>query len=186
MGTKLIKSKQRVKDAGEVFTPSFLVEKMLDGFPPEAWSKDKNWLEPTCGNGNFILGIINRKIDKRFSFIEAVNTTFGMDIMEDNIVECRQRIYQQAALYDVKRDLWAEIVCIVSNNIVLTKNSLDENWNEKFRYFRNRSPISIEKSLQSAERALKQIVDVSIAASNIKNINHKPLLAFRKDFRISE
>jgi hypothetical protein len=61
---KLTRSKERVRDLGEVFTPDFLVEKMLDLFPEDAWGEDKNWLEPTCGNGQFILGILRRKLSK--------------------------------------------------------------------------------------------------------------------------
>ena len=50
----MVKSKERIRDVGEVFTPTVVVEKMLNLFPDDAWGKDKNWLEPTCGNGQFV------------------------------------------------------------------------------------------------------------------------------------
>jgi hypothetical protein len=138
----LIKSKKRVRDAGEVFTPDFLVEQMLDGFPKDAWAKDKNWLEPTCGNGNFVVAIIRRKLRYGFRLIEALNTTFGMDIMQDNIDECHRRIFIKIVKPYLRRvpvrqrnDMRVMAVCIVINNFRTTKDSLEEDWNAAFSYF---------------------------------------------------
>lgn len=135
----LIKSKDRVRDVGEVFTPDFLVEQMLDQFPASAWDKSKNWLEPTCGNGQFILGILRRKLARGHSMLEALNTTFGADIMADNISECHMRIYKeivlpQATAANLTRAAWNEfrwrIVCIVNTNIKRTKDSLAEDFSK--------------------------------------------------------
>lgn len=188
MSSKLIKSKARVKDAGEVFTPSFLVEQMLDSFPPDAWDKDKNWLEPTCGNGNFIIAILNRKITKKgFGLIEALNTTFGMDLMRDNILECKQRIYQEVVLPLMKngkgRKLLPKIVCIVQSNIVITGDSLAEDWNNRFQHFDSLSKEKRDANLANAEKALIKILDAEIAPTDLHFTFHKSLLALRKDFR---
>ena len=62
MAEKLIKSKQRVQDFAEVYTPSWLVKDMCDLIPQEMWNDiDKTFLEPACGNGNFLVEIFDRK-----------------------------------------------------------------------------------------------------------------------------
>jgi hypothetical protein len=145
----LIKSKKRVQDAGEVFTPDFLVEKMLDQFPEEAWGKNKNWLEPTCGNGQFIVSIIKRKINNGNSLLEALETTFGMDIMKDNIRECRKRIRDEILAPFIlingirgkeKAKLVRLVDRIIRNNIINTEDSLKEDWNNTFK------PITYRKT----------------------------------------
>ena len=92
----LVKSKERQTAHGEVFTPAFLVEKMLNLIPDEVWNDpNKTILEPSCGNGNFVEAIIARKIRSGSSLRQALSTTFGIDILRDNIEECRRRIYQK-------------------------------------------------------------------------------------------
>ena len=135
MSVLLIKSKERVKDVGEVFTPDFLVEKMLDQFPEDAWQEDKNWLEPTCGNGQFILGVLRRKIAYGHDLMMALNTTFGVDIMTDNVRECHMRIYEKIVVPYAEEHGYAgkawfnirkHVVCIVENNIRPTKDTLTD------------------------------------------------------------
>jgi len=60
---KLIKSKRRVKEFGEVFTPEFIVKQMCDLCEPTISQVDKKVFEPTCGNGNFLVEILNRKLN---------------------------------------------------------------------------------------------------------------------------
>ena len=141
---QLVKSKARVKAHGEVFTPDFLVEQMLDGFPKSCWLIEKNFLEPTCGNGQFIIGILRRKIAANLtchkpqeSLLSALDTTFGMDIMRDNVSECRIRIYNEIVIphwrrfsvYGKKRlnQRW-QVAAIVMNNIRHTEDSLKEDY----------------------------------------------------------
>lgn len=137
----LIKSKARVKNVGEVFTPDFLVERMLDQFPKESWQPGKNWLEPTCGNGQFIVAIIKWKIRAGCNILDALATTFGMDIMTDNVKECKSRIRKEIVdTYIVFQDISGKEKSklkrvsnrIINNNIIKTKDSLKENWNNKF------------------------------------------------------
>lgn len=168
----LTKSKERVKDLGEVFTPDFLVEQMLDQFPDDAWEPDSTWLEPTCGNGAFILGVIKRKIktniDKHHikpgvALLKALNTTFGMDIMLDNIKECKLRIYHDiiipaVAKYSEKNalDMKSIAVCIVNNNIIHTKDSLEEDWNNRFQFFHDQEQAHQDKELTKTRATLEK------------------------------
>ena len=93
----MIRSKERVADLGEVFTPEWVVKDMHDLLPKKAWSDPTMiYLEPTCGNGNFLVDAIRRKIEAGLTSEQAVNTTFGMDIMRDNVGEARARVLSMA------------------------------------------------------------------------------------------
>lgn len=98
----LVKSSERVRDAGEVFTPFNIIEDMLDLLPEEAWSyrPSKTYLEPSCGNGRFLVVVLYRKfaalkdvlnsesseIVKATYALEALASIYGIDISEDNIL----------------------------------------------------------------------------------------------------
>lgn len=97
----LIKSKKRVSDHGEVFTPPWLVEKMLVSLQGETGRIDSRVLEPACGSGNFLVPVLKRKlaaVDLRFgqSAFERVHYSlfslmccYGIELLADNISECR-------------------------------------------------------------------------------------------------
>lgn len=91
----LTKSKKRVKELGEVFTPPALVNEMLDKLPPEVWEPDKTFIDPACGHGNFLVEVVRKKLESGSTPLQALHTTFGIDIMQDNIDECRQRLLDQ-------------------------------------------------------------------------------------------
>ncbi len=94
---KIIKSRDRVRDNGEVFTPSWLVEDMLNLVSDEDWADPKKiFLEPACGNGNFLVAIYKKKIASGSTPLQALQTIYGIDIMPDNIKECRQRLLRLA------------------------------------------------------------------------------------------
>jgi len=98
----LVKSAERVRDAGEVFTPFNIIEDMLDLLPDDSWAPhpSKTFLEPSCGNGRFLVVILYRKFDglrplldsdisaesKASYMLEAVSSIYGVDISEDNIL----------------------------------------------------------------------------------------------------
>jgi 23S rRNA G2445 N2-methylase RlmL len=90
----LTKSKKRVKDLGEVFTPPELVQEMLDRLDPSVWHPDRTFLDPSCGNGNFLVAVVQRKVQTGSTPLQALRTTFGIDIMADNVGECRERILE--------------------------------------------------------------------------------------------
>ena len=96
MKEKIIKSKQRVKDFAEVFTPSHIVKDMCDLIPDCVWDNiESTFLEPACGNGNFLVEIYERKLklckDEKDG-LKALASMVGIDIQPDNCEECRKRL----------------------------------------------------------------------------------------------
>ena len=103
---KQVKSKKRVADHGEVFTNDREVNAMLDLVKQETERIDSRFLEPACGNGNFLAEVLRRKlkvVDQRYGnnqmdweryAVIAVSSIYGVDILEDNAQECRVRLYQ--------------------------------------------------------------------------------------------
>ena len=94
----IIKSKQRVKDFAEVFTPSHIVKDMCDLIPSDQWTIESTFLEPACGNGNFLAEIFKRKLaickDERDG-LKALASIVGIDIQADNCEESRKRLMTQ-------------------------------------------------------------------------------------------
>ena len=107
----LIKSKKRVADHGEVFTPPWLVEKMLDLVKGETERIDSRFLEPACGSGNFLVPILQRKLaaveakygksefEKRHYALLALSSLYGIELLADNIAECRANMLDVFADY---------------------------------------------------------------------------------------
>jgi N-6 DNA Methylase len=107
----LIKSKQRVADHGEVFTPDWLVEKMLDLVKGESERIDSRFLEPACGSGNFLVPILQRKLaavelnygksdfERRHYALVALTCCYGIELLADNIAECRANMLDVFAAY---------------------------------------------------------------------------------------
>ena len=97
----LIKSKKRVADHGEVFTPAWLVEKMLDLVKGEIGRIESRFLEPACGSGNFLVPILQRKLaavelrygkspfDKQRYALLGLMCCYGVELLSDNVEECR-------------------------------------------------------------------------------------------------
>lgn len=103
---KQIKSKERVREQGEVFTNDREVNAMCDLVAQECDRIDSRFLEPACGDGNFLAEILRRKLARckqlykrnpydyeRYSVL-AVSSIYGVDIMQDNATECRERLYK--------------------------------------------------------------------------------------------
>ena len=107
----LIKSKKRVADHGEVFTPPWLVDAMLDLIKDEAERIDSRFLEPACGSGNFLVRVLQRKLaaveikfgksdfEKRHYSLYALMCTYGIELLPDNIAECRANMLDVLAEY---------------------------------------------------------------------------------------
>lgn len=105
------KSKQRIADHGEVFTPPWLVEAMLDLVKGEAERIDSRFLEPACGSGNFLVAILRRKLaavelkyaasefERRHYGLLAVMCIYGIELLADNIAECRENLLEVFAQY---------------------------------------------------------------------------------------
>lgn len=98
--TKNIKSKERVREFAEVYTPTWLVKHMCDLLNQENGEDvftdlDATWLEPSCGNGNFLVEILRRKLARAqtpLDRLRALGSIYGCDLLEDNIVEARARM----------------------------------------------------------------------------------------------
>lgn len=101
-----VKSKKRVTDHGEVFTSEREVNAMLDLVRQETERIDSRFLEPACGNGNFLAEVLRRKlavVDSRYSrnqfeweryAVISISSIYGVDILEDNAIECRARLFK--------------------------------------------------------------------------------------------
>ena len=104
MQQKLVKSRERVRNHAEVYTPKHIVDSMLDLVKNETERIDSRFLEPACGDGNFLAAVLQRKIEvisKKYkgnqtefelNSVIAVGSIYGVDILEDNIMECRKRL----------------------------------------------------------------------------------------------
>src|SRR6478672_4809510 len=102
----LSKSKKRVADHGEVFTPPWMVEAMLNLVKDETERIDSRFLEPACGSGNFLLRVLQRKLaavelkfgksdfEKRHYALLALMCTYGIELLADNIAECRTNLLE--------------------------------------------------------------------------------------------
>lgn len=87
------RSQQRVKATGEVFTPTPLVQEMLDRLPQDLFKDTtKTFLDPSCGDGQFLGEVIIRKMENGSTFEQALSTVYGVDLMEDNVAMCRDRL----------------------------------------------------------------------------------------------
>ncbi len=98
-----VKTKERVRELGEVYTNKKEVVAMLDLVEKESYKISSRFLEPACGNGNFLEEILNRKLetvqnkyktqkDFEFNIIKSISSIYGIDISEDNIIEARERL----------------------------------------------------------------------------------------------
>jgi len=140
----LIKSKQRVADHGEVFTPPWMVEAMLDLVKDETERIDARFLEPACGSGNFLVRILKRKLaavelkfgksefEKRQYALLSLMCLYGIELLPDNIAECRAILLEVLSEYlnlDEVDELYRAAFNVLSLNLVhgdaLTMRSSD-------------------------------------------------------------
>lgn len=134
---KQIKSRQRVADHGEVYTNSREVRAMCDLVSDECNRIDSRFLEPACGDGNFLAEILGRKlavvkkkykksvIDYEKNSLLAVSSIYGVDILADNVSACRERLfkiwqkeYKSIVKSAYNEDTEKSIIFILSKNIV--------------------------------------------------------------------
>lgn len=118
-----VKSKDRVKDFGEVFTPPHIINQMLDLLPEETFQPSKTFLEPTCGEGWMILEILKRKFancKKRKDYTIALGSVYGMELQADNVQICIDNIVNLCEAYF--KPTKAEIELI--NNHIIQADSL--------------------------------------------------------------
>lgn len=129
----MLKSKQRVADHGEVFTPTWMVDAMLDLVKDETERIDSRFLEPACGSGNFLVRILQRKLaavelkfgksdfERRHYALLAVMCLYGIELLEDNIAECRANMLEILADYlnlGESDDLYRAAFYVLAQNLV--------------------------------------------------------------------
>lgn len=113
--TNQVISKKRVTDHGEVFTHEREVNAMLDLVKQETERIDSRFLEPACGNGNFLAEILKRKlkvVEKRYSksqleyeryAIIAISSIYGVELLKDNVIECQSRLFGIFSHFYIKK-----------------------------------------------------------------------------------
>lgn len=147
---KLIKSKERVQQHGEVFTPQWMVKKMLDieGIKQASESIDATFLEPAAGDGNFLVKILERKLKSvtdnfssghwKTKSLFALSSIYGIEFLADNLDVARSRMfikylnwYEEAFKEELNStsDIYKSAIYIINHNIVrgdtLTKKHPD-------------------------------------------------------------
>ncbi len=128
-----VKSKQRVADHGEVFTPPWMVEAMLDLVKDETERIDSRFLEPACGSGNFLVQILRRKLaavqlrygqsdfERQHYALLGLMCLYGIELLADNIAECRAKVLEIFAAYlnlQESDDLYGAAAYVLSQNLV--------------------------------------------------------------------
>lgn len=104
------REQSRVKSTGEVFTPTALVEEMLDKLDPDIFTDpDKTVLDPTCGDGQFLSEVLIRKVESGIDFEQALSTIYGVDLMPDNVKLCQDRLL--CGREDLRHIVEQNIVC---------------------------------------------------------------------------
>jgi N-6 DNA Methylase len=129
----LFKSKERVANHGEVFTPPWMVEAMLDLVKEETERIDSRFLEPACGSGNFLVQVLRRKlaaVERKFGKSDferqqyallALMCIYGIELLSDNIAECRSNMLEILAEYlnlEESDDLYRAASYVLSQNLV--------------------------------------------------------------------
>jgi hypothetical protein len=129
----LVKSAQRVADHGEVFTPAWMVEAMLDLVKDETERIDSRFLEPACGSGNFLVQVLRRKLaaverdygksdfERRHFALFGLMCIYGIELLPDNIKECRANLLEIFAEYlnlNESDDLYQAADYVLSQNLV--------------------------------------------------------------------
>jgi hypothetical protein len=100
----------RVKSTGEVFTPTPLVQEMLDRLPSSVFTDpNKTFLDNSCGDGQFLGEVLIRKMENGSTFEQALSTVYGVDLMQDNVDECRRRLL--CGRTDLEHIVRTNVVC---------------------------------------------------------------------------
>ena len=113
----ITRSKERITKNGEVFTPKALVEKMMDKIPVEKWSDpEATFLEPTFGSGNMLICMLERRIASGIEPMQAVKTLYGVELMQDNVDLCKDRIREVLRANKIK--ITKQVNDIIDHNFV--------------------------------------------------------------------
>jgi hypothetical protein len=168
------KSKDRISDFGEVFTAEREVNAMLDLVKQETERIDSRFLEPACGDGNFLAEVLKRKLNvvksrygknpddyERYSVI-AITSIYGVELLEDNTIECRKRLF----------DIWDKLYSSVCGSFT------NDECRESVKFI-------LKKNILNGDAlSLKQINGEPIIFAEWSSVNGS--LIKRRDFRLDE
>ena len=100
----------RIKATSEVFTPTSLVQETLDQLPQQLFSDPaKTFLDPSCGDGQFLGEVLIRKLENGIDFETALSSIYGVDLMQDNVDLCRERLL--CGHNDLRHIVETNIIC---------------------------------------------------------------------------
>lgn len=104
------REQSRIKATGEIFTPTPLVEEILDKMDQELFTNPKRtFLDPSVGDGQFLASVLYRKLQNGIDFEQALSTVYGVDLMQDNVELCRERLL--CGREDLRHIVEQNIVC---------------------------------------------------------------------------
>ncbi len=156
---------RRRKRTAEVFTPHKLVNEILDKLPTEVWEEkeDNTFLDPACGNGNFLVEVLKRKISKGHDPTEALKTIYGLDIIGENVAECRARLLEIIKGYEgVTREHIRTVFQNIRNMCRYTRGSLDYDMS----FERSKDKRAIEKWYKDIQEGGLDEIDYSAEAED--------------------
>lgn len=179
---ELIKSKERSDKYGEVFTPQWLVDEMLDSYPEEAYADPElSFIDPTCGDGNFLVRVLERKVSNGISISQALDNIYGIDILPDNVYACRERLMSTAIKLDGHTQVDRAWVTSLRNNIRygnVLERSIEDIFGEEDKVASERI------ALQSEIQALDEETSALEAKVSENNKKKKLLLKQQQDLGI--
>ena len=148
------RTKERIRKTGEVFTPTALVEEILDKLPPELFTDHTTtFLDPAAGDGQFLVSVVQDKIDNGSTPTEALHTTYGVELMEDNAIECRERLIAIVGDTPLHRN-------IVNHNIICA-NSLEFDYDALQPYIITQDSNVLEHHAPlSPKSTQEQVIDI--------------------------
>ncbi len=141
----------RVKATGEVFTPTPLVQEMLDQIPIEQFTDTtKTFLDNSCGDGQFLGEVLIRKMENGSTFEQALSTVYGVDLMQDNVDLCRERLLcgREDLRHIVEQNIYQADGLKFSYNF----EPMSETRRKREQQHRRR----VEKAKKAAEKAKKE------------------------------
>lgn len=102
----------------EFFTPYEIVKQMADKIPDSTWQDPtKTFLEPSFGNGQFIVYIVYRRINSGIDWKTALSTLYGVELMQDNVDECKERVLDLLDKMNINYDK-SQAMKIMNKNLV--------------------------------------------------------------------
>ena len=121
---KAQKNKERIKRNGEFFTPHKLVREMLSKFSESDLKiSNKTFLDPTCGDGNILVEIVKKRIRNGVHPLMVAATTFGVELMQDNVNKCRERLFR---IYTARGNgkMYSKFIQLLLNCTIVCANTL--------------------------------------------------------------